>query len=816
MTDSISRSPGLLNTWITGSAGNKMQITQTLYDLPYTGWTGLVPPPVVQRNLRNRVSYTSFTTGHTPANYNQASFYAYDAHGNVDTLLQDFGNNMADTSVNNVMNQSGNEFKRIVYQYDLISGKVNSVAYQPNNPDQFYHRYSYDAENRLILAETSMDSVYWESDAQYQYYKHGPLARTVLGDQQVQGLDYAYTLQGWLKGINSTSLNAAIDMGNDGDSGSLNQYVARDAYGISLNYFTGDYSNINILALPFPGYSAYLDTINTTNYRPLYNGNISSMVTNIGKLNNPMFYNYKYDQLNRITRMDAFNNLDQVNNTWSGMDSMPDYRERIAYDANGNITNYLRNGFGANIPMDSLSYNYNRDINGNLLNNKLNYIHDQVSSSGYTSDLQNQSSGNYSYDSIGNLTSDVKESITNITWNVYGKITEIQRTSTTANPVTDIQYIYDAAGNRISKTVTGGSSAGTTWYVRDASGNVMAVYQKTDSLRMTEQHIYGSSRLGILNTSVNMVATPVTQAVINNYRGFRNYELSNHLGNVLVTISDKKFGIPLPGSSSLIDHFTADVVNANDYYPFGMQMPGRSFAAANGYRYGFNGKEQDPEVKGSGNQYDYGFRIYDPRAGRFLSVDPLSKNYPWYTPYQFSGNKPIWAKDVDGLEENTMSTYVYHAPVLAFKPSFKGIISITDATSEIAHKTFEGNFGQLAKADPSKHSIGIVNALVGNNVGTNTGRLDVTLTGKRSGDSKTWKGTDINYFTQYSYSFTSNNVTEIGTFELQNGTIQTSARIWDPLAFLLVNKVVNSIVGLGAGALRLGAATSDNEMITLL
>jgi RHS repeat-associated protein len=69
------------------------------------------------------------------------------------------------------------------------------------------------------------------------------------------------------------------------------------------------------------------------------------------------------------------------------------------------------------------------------------------------------------------------------------------------------------------------------------------------------------------------------------------------------------------------------------------------------YRYGFNGKENDNEVKGNGNQQDYGMRIYDPRLGRFLSVDPLAPEYPWYTPYQFAGNKPIWAIDLDGLEE---------------------------------------------------------------------------------------------------------------------------------------------------------------------
>ena len=48
---------------------------------------------------------------------------------------------------------------------------------------------------------------------------------------------------------------------------------------------------------------------------------------------------------------------------------------------------------------------------------------------------------------------------------------------------------------------------------------------------------------------------------------------------------------------------------------------------------------------------DYGIRVYDPRIGRFLSLDPLQKKYPWYTPYQFSGNTPIQAVDLDGREE---------------------------------------------------------------------------------------------------------------------------------------------------------------------
>src|SRR5436190_21414632 len=81
-----------------------------------------------------------------------------------------------------------------------------------------------------------------------------------------------------------------------------------------------------------------------------------------------------------------------------------------------------------------------------------------------------------------------------------------------------------------------------------------------------------------------------------------------------------------------------------------MLMPGRKYSAGTTYRYGFNGKENDNDVKGEGNQQDYGMRIYDPGLGRFLSVDPLRKKYPWYSPYQFSGNNPILYIDLDGLE----------------------------------------------------------------------------------------------------------------------------------------------------------------------
>jgi RHS repeat-associated protein len=83
-----------------------------------------------------------------------------------------------------------------------------------------------------------------------------------------------------------------------------------------------------------------------------------------------------------------------------------------------------------------------------------------------------------------------------------------------------------------------------------------------------------------------------------------------------------------------------------------MEMPGRTFvlAAGHGSRYGFNGKEKDPTEFGALTHYDYGFRIYNPAIAKFLSVDPLKKEYPELTPYQFASNTPIQAIDLDGLE----------------------------------------------------------------------------------------------------------------------------------------------------------------------
>jgi RHS repeat-associated protein len=85
-----------------------------------------------------------------------------------------------------------------------------------------------------------------------------------------------------------------------------------------------------------------------------------------------------------------------------------------------------------------------------------------------------------------------------------------------------------------------------------------------------------------------------------------------------------------------------------DYTPFGMAMPGRD-KSVNPYRYGYNGMEIDPEMKGKGNEYTTEFRQYDPRVGRWMSLDPLMMQFPWMSPYCAFDNNPVLLTDPRGL-----------------------------------------------------------------------------------------------------------------------------------------------------------------------
>ena len=844
------------------------------------------------------------------------------------------------TKINDsALEKTYNNVKVVEYDYDLISGNVNKVIYQKDQKDQFIHKYEYDADNRIVNVQTSQNGVIWDTDASYNYYEHGPLARTIIGEKDVQGVDYVYTLQGWLKGVNGETLNPDNDFGKDGKAND----IAKDAYGYSLSYYDGDYQPRK--ADKKDHFKVTTSTSLEHNTTNLYNGNIKAMVTNMQNLKNkalPTAYNhYQYDQLNRISSMNS--------NIISSND-IKNVHTSYKYDRNGNLTQLKRDALKRNkvVAMDNFTYHY---PNGN---NQLSVVEDaepakrfksdiddqikQLAKVGITYDDDNKNTHNYVYDEIGQLVEDKTEGIEKIEWTVSGKVSKIIKKIPKTDYTQTISFAYDGLGNRISKTVVQAGKAAptkTTYYVRDAQGNVLAVYKNTQRytrkgvksiLKLEEQHIYGSSRLGVVNNNQKLKAptnfverevysndfstlknigddnewnlygtsnvtianeklviecddknegmsyTMLTEAnkeytiqyaftkqtskgikveaslfgetlatkkhknsgtynltftakgVITNifwYRtskrkkkkknietwtlddvtvtaqteepivevvenvtrtiGKKRYELSNHLGNVINVVSDRKtvdyggtkvyttnfstdiatwqasssaistsvenerlkivtdahlngangyynleadreytinitvdkteFTAPLEfsiwqGRSKVLGEFvensktisttfiptetrdyrlnfrlresgyngeaqtlyiddviitdntTLDVTSIsfnpeiiayNDYYPFGMLMPNRH-GQADSYRYGFQGQEKDDEIKGEGNSLNYKYRMHDPRIGRFFAVDPLAKSYPYMTPYQFSGNKPIWSREIEGLE----------------------------------------------------------------------------------------------------------------------------------------------------------------------
>ncbi|MEP7128163.1 MAG: RHS repeat-associated core domain-containing protein, partial [Chitinophagales bacterium] len=71
-----------------------------------------------------------------------------------------------------------------------------------------------------------------------------------------------------------------------------------------------------------------------------------------------------------------------------------------------------------------------------------------------------------------------------------------------------------------------------------------------------------------------------------------------------------------------------------------MVIPGRNFSSEK-YRFSFNGQLKDDELKGAGNSYDFGSRIYDPRLGKWFSIDPVAREYAYLSPYTYCNNSPI-------------------------------------------------------------------------------------------------------------------------------------------------------------------------------
>jgi RHS repeat-associated protein len=119
-------------------------------------------------------------------------------------------------------------------------------------------------------------------------------------------------------------------------------------------------------------------------------------------------------------------------------------------------------------------------------------------------------------------------------------------------------------------------------------------------------------------------------------KGIRQYELTDHLGNVRAVIGDR---LEEKTDENGQTAYAPELLSATDYFPFGMQMPGRVFVDGEGYRYGFNGMEKENAVNEDG--YTTFYRQLDTWSGRWESVDPKVAQMPWQTSYCSMDNNPI-------------------------------------------------------------------------------------------------------------------------------------------------------------------------------
>jgi RHS repeat-associated protein len=210
------------------------------------------------------------------------------------------------------------------------------------------------------------------------------------------------------------------------------------------------------------------------------------------------------------------------------------------------------------------------------------------------------------------------------------------------------------------------------YFNESTSGHVLAVYRQG---ALQEQAIYGSSRLGLYRGGRTGAVREL---------GSRQYEISNHLGNVLSVVTDHIHLSP--------DSAWATVVSTTDYYAFGSSMPGRTFQGEE-YRYGFQNQEEDDETE----YVNYKYRMHNPRTGRFFAVDPLASKYPYNSPYAFSENRVFDGIELEGLEwkptkdkEGNITNYSWVGYEMQTVVPFKDLQSVapmgTVPEAALAHK----------------------------------------------------------------------------------------------------------------------------------
>jgi len=208
-------------------------------------------------------------------------------------------------------------------------------------------------------------------------------------------------------------------------------------------------------------------------------------------------------------------------------------------------------------------------------------------------------SGTYIYDDNGNTKID-REGMA-FTYNY------LNLPQTAIKVGTNVSYLYDALGKKLRKTTKIGTNTVVT---------------------TTRDYVDGIEYNG---ANIEIIHNGVGYALKNGANYVYHYNLTDHLGNVRATL--KRGGTAT----------TVDVVQRDNYYPYGM----RKVVAGGNNKYLYNGKEIQGEL---GDQYDYGARFYDPIIGRWNVVDPLAFKYFSFSPYNYAANNPIRFIDPDGRD----------------------------------------------------------------------------------------------------------------------------------------------------------------------
>ena len=466
--------------WITGLAGNptKQDWVQTSYDRPdanFSSETGITDR--TQRFVRGGVSFTQ--------NANTKTWYSYDERGRAEWVVQEFTDWIENGQTEPVI-------KLIEYTYGP-TGAVQLIAYQRGQEDQFYHYYEYDKDARLSKAYTATSqpvyNVYGEVEnrevlkqqALYDYYLHGPLKRVELADQ-LQGIDFVYTITGALKSINDA--NAVKDPGEDGDKNNFQP----DVFGMTLDYYNGDHQRGTLINVG----------------EEQFTGNIKAQSW-FSPVDDGVQRGYVYDYDNRYQLDGA------IFGTFGGTGFVPSSTNAYnlsmgGYDLNGNIKGLVRKK-DTGIDLHNLAYTYKDNKN----------------------QLESVTRGpspfrSYKYNNIGQMIEQVDELNEETQWveyDVTGKVKTVNKQNGTNTPFKLAEYTYDDRGFRVGKTVYKEDGTSTqTWYVRDASGSLIRSYN-TDAT-LDEYPIYGASRLGMYRP----------KALLSDYL----YELTDHLGNVRAVI----------------------------------------------------------------------------------------------------------------------------------------------------------------------------------------------------------------------------------------------------------------------------------------